>query len=1021
MGGARRARAQMTAFQSTLETCRLADMGFYGSRFTWSNKQYDGMFIKERVDRVLATSCLALKFPNLSVEILPARSSDHTPLYVSLNTSAGGLFKRRNQFRFESWWQKKEGFKQVVQKVWRVKVPSHDIWEGVKTKIGKSQIVCKQWRRVNIDPNDRLITEKTKQLGKLQVDETEAVMENIKQLRKEVNDLIELEDLKWRQKAKQHWLQFGDKNSKYFHACVNQRRKNNQIKQIQNRLGVVCREQETIEEAFVDYFKTLFQATRIENVEKCLVGMESRITDEMNEHLLQPCTPEEVSQALQQMGPLKAPGPDGFSADFYQQNWGTVGDEVCRAISKFISIGVMDLEINATHIVLVPKKPKPTSVSDFRPISLCNVIYKLTSKVLANRLKGVLPFIISANQSAFIPGRLISDNILAAYETLHSMQNHHWGKVGHVAVKLDMSKAYDRVEWRFLDEVMRRMGFARKWRELIMQCIQSVNFSVLINGQKSENFQPSRGIRQGDPLSPYLFIICAEALSNLLAQAENSGWLSGVPTSPKGPCLNHLFFADDSLLFCRAISRDWGRLSNLLECYERASGQLLNKEKTSLFFSRNTSQDAREYIQRLSGVPSTQRYDKYLGLPALVGKSRVREFQNIKDRVWKKLHDWKTKFLSQAGKEILLKAVIQAIPTYSMSVFLLPQKLCMDINSMMQKFWWGHKENDSKIHWMSWKKLGSSKSNGGMGFRDLRCFNTALLAKQGWRLLHNPHSLAGQILKAKYFPRVDFLGASLGRRPSFAWRSIMSSKDLIQEGMKWRIGNGNLVKIWGDKWLPTPTTYKVQSPITILPEEAVVRTLIDDESRGWKKALVNSVFSKEEADIIFSIPLSKYGNPDMLIWRGSSNGEFTVRSAYYIEKDRQEVTRGECSNNGNDQKLWKLIWGMKVPNPVKVFIWRACQNILPTKDNLQRKGISLDPLCLFCKKELETAKHILWDCPSAVDVWGAGGRLIQKSYVAGFSFAEVMEYLFDRCSGDEVEVHAEIARRIWFRRNSVVH
>jgi hypothetical protein len=360
-------------------------------------------------------------------------------------------------------------------------------------------------------------------------------------LREEVNDLIELEDLKWRQKAKQDWLQFGDKNSKYFHACVNQRRKNNQIKQIQNRLGVVCREQETIEEAFVDHFKTLFQATRLENVEKCLVGMESRITAEMNEHLLQPCTPEEVSQALQHMGPLKAPGPDGFWADFYQQNSGTVGDEVCRAISKFISIGVMDLEINATHIVLVPKKPKPTSVSDFRPISLCNVIYKLTSKVLANRLKGVLPFIILANQSVFIPGRLISDNILAAYETLHSMQTHHWGKVGYVAVKLDMSKAYNRVEWRFLDEVMRRMGFARKWRELIMQCIQSVNFFVLINGQKTENFQPSRGIRQGDPFSPYLFIICAEAMSNLLAQAENSGWLSGVPTSPKGPCLNHLF------------------------------------------------------------------------------------------------------------------------------------------------------------------------------------------------------------------------------------------------------------------------------------------------------------------------------------------------------------------------------------------------------------------------------------------------------------------------------------------------
>lgn len=152
--------------------------------------------------------------------------------------------------------------------------------------------------------------------------------------------------------------------------------------------------------------------------------------------------------------------------------------------------------------------------------------------------------------------------------------------------------------------------------------------------------------------------------------------------------------------------RDWGHLTLLLECYEKASGQQLNKEKTSLFFSRNTSHEDRSSILHISGVPCIQRYDKYLGLPAPVGKSRLQEFKSIKDRVWKRLHDWKSKFLSQVGKEILLKAVIQAISSYSMSVFLLLMGLYKEINSMMQKFWWGHKENDSKIHWMSWKKLG---------------------------------------------------------------------------------------------------------------------------------------------------------------------------------------------------------------------------------------------------------------------------------------------------------------------------
>jgi hypothetical protein len=419
----------------------------------------------------------------------------------------------------------------------------------------------------------------------------------------------------------------------------------------------------------------------------------SRVTAGMNENLLKVFTRDEVSCALNQMAPLKAPGPDGFSADFFQEHWAIIGDEVCAAVLGFLNNGYMDADINSTFIALIPKKKQPTSVTEFRPISLCNVIYKIISKILANRLKGILSQIISSNQSAFIPGRLISDNVLAAYETLHSMHTRLWGKVGFMALKLDMSKAYDRVEWNFLEAVMHKMGFASKWIEIIMTCIRTVTYSVLVNGQPVGRITPTRGIRQGDPLSPYLFILCAEALSALLHHAERSGYLSGVPTSKHGPRLNHLFFADDSLLFCKATSTDWHRLSLILDRYEKASGQKLNKDKTAIFFSRNTGQEARDIILQLSGIPATQRFDTYLGLPALVGKSRSREFQYIKDRVWKRLNDWKTKFLSQAGKEVLIKAVVQAIPTYSMSIFSLPKELCQDLNSMMQKFWWGHKEN----------------------------------------------------------------------------------------------------------------------------------------------------------------------------------------------------------------------------------------------------------------------------------------------------------------------------------------
>ena len=233
---------------------------------------------------------------------------------------------------------------------------------------------------------------------------------------------------------------------------------------------------------------------------------------------------------------------------------------------------------------------------------------------------------------------------------------------------------------------------------LIMICVRTTNYAILINGNPEGQIYPTRGIRQGDPISPYLFLICAEELSSILTQADQDGSLERVPTSKWGPRINHLFFANDSLLFYKADECHWRRLTVLLSKYEHASGQRLNQEKRAIFFNRNTTKEMRNKITELSGVPITQQYDTYLGLPTLMGKSKTVAFQSIKNRVWKKLQNWKLKFLSHVGKEILIKAIIQAIPTYSMSVFMLPKTLCSDINSMMQTFWWGHQANEARVH-----------------------------------------------------------------------------------------------------------------------------------------------------------------------------------------------------------------------------------------------------------------------------------------------------------------------------------
>jgi hypothetical protein len=236
-----------------------------------------------------------------------------------------------------------------------------------------------------------------------------------------------------------------------------------------------------------------------------------------------------------------APGLDGYSVGFFHDNWPIVGDEVCQAIFTSLNSGILNADLNFTYIALIPKKQNASVVSDFRPISLCNVLYKIISKVLANRLKEILPKIISATQSAFILERLITNNILIAYETLHMMHSRMYGKKGYMAVKLDMSKAYDKVDWHFLEAVMVAMGFAEERVKLIMMCVHTANYLVLVNGNLVGKIWSTRGIRQGDPISPYLFLLCAEALSSQLSRADELGELTGVPTSKFGPHLNHFF------------------------------------------------------------------------------------------------------------------------------------------------------------------------------------------------------------------------------------------------------------------------------------------------------------------------------------------------------------------------------------------------------------------------------------------------------------------------------------------------
>ena len=400
------------------------------------------------------------------------------------------------------------------------------------------------------------------------------------------------------------WLKEGDRNTRYFHCRANQRNRHNLILGLEYETGNWVEDEGQMGKVVQDYFESMFTSSNPSGYDEILEGMQPAISDASPLKLGRDFQADEVHNTLKQMGPLIAPSPDGMFPIFYKTYWNIVGEDVTVVVLNALNTGIIPGAINTTFICLIPKIKNPKKVLDFRPISLCNVIYKLIAKVVVNRLKRFLATIIPDSQSAFLSGRLITNNVLVAFETLHYLKRKTQGKMGLMALKLDMSKAYDRVEWAFLERVMYQLGLEERLIKIIMSCVQSVSYYVLLNGQPVGNIIPGRGFRQGDPLSPYLFLLCAMGLQCLIQKAEASGDIKGVAICHNKPRISHLFFADDNVLFCRATKGECQKILDILAIYEHGSGPKINREKTNLFFNSNTPPQIETSIQQLLRVPT---------------------------------------------------------------------------------------------------------------------------------------------------------------------------------------------------------------------------------------------------------------------------------------------------------------------------------------------------------------------------------------------------------------------------------
>ncbi|KAK9990862.1 hypothetical protein SO802_025847 [Lithocarpus litseifolius] len=688
------------------------DLGYSGNKYTWAKGKWGNASIKRRLDRGIVSISWRLAFPKANIFHLGAIKSDHAP--ILLDTYPEEEFTHR-PFRFEAIWLRDNRCIPVIENAWTTETRGSEFIKLYKKQASTRDALRKWNKEVFGRCQDKInsLLQEIKVVQCLQPSEENGNLESA--LQNELAEWLFRSETLWRQKSREIWLKLGDKNSKFFHLSTIIRRRRNHIDAIKKDDGSWITESKQIRQLFFESYKQQYQEEEIwfpNHLEHLLLPC---ITEDENANLLATPSPEEIKATLFEMQDLKAPGSDGFPVLFYKKLWPTIGKDVTEAVTSFFRLGSMPREVNSSLIVLIPKISNPSNVNHFRPISLCNVVYKIISKLLIAKFRPLLDKIISLAQSAFIPNRWIAENQVIIQELLHGFKTRKL-KPGLMAIKLDLQKAYDRVNWKFIQSILLHLGFNDTFTNWIIACVSSVTFEIMVNGGKTEKFKPSRGLRQGDPLSSYLFILGQEVLSRLLEKELMNKNFSGIKASQRGPTITHVMYADDIVLFSKAGIKDAHCLVRVLNKYCRWSGQRINFNKSGVFFSRHTQLQHRRSIKSILNIKNLKKDAVYLGAPLLLSRAPTKDFAFLQDRLEAKLMGWRSKCLSWAGRKTLITSVAQSLPTYTMSTFNVPNKVCDKLDSFTRRFWWKPKEQEGRfIAWRAWDKLCIPKSAGGLG------------------------------------------------------------------------------------------------------------------------------------------------------------------------------------------------------------------------------------------------------------------------------------------------------------------